>query len=67
MPVWQEVEDAFERLKAVRVILDEAFNVVIEGQNAGGVTGLEILVAEVENLTRAVLDSLRAGPHLAGA
>ncbi|MEO7056814.1 MAG: hypothetical protein ABI143_08420 [Caldimonas sp.] len=64
MPIWQEVEDACERLTAVRVMLDEAFRDVIESRNAGGLPGLEILVAEVERLTRSVMDALRVGGQL---
>ena len=60
MPDWQIVSDAYARLLQVRIVLDNAVTEAIREANAGALPVLELLVAEVEKLTRQLLDSFRS-------
>ena len=60
MPDWQIVSDAYARLLQVRTVLDNAVTEAIREANAGALPVLELLVAEVEKLTRQLLDSFRS-------
>lgn len=60
MPDWQIVSDAYARLLQVRTVLDNAVTEAIREANAGALPVLELLVAEVEKLTRHLLDSFRS-------
>ena len=62
MPDWQIVSDAYARLLQVRIVLDNAVTEAIREANAGALPVLELLVAEVEKLTRQLLDSFRSAP-----
>ena len=62
MPDWQIVSDAYARLLQVRTVLDKAVTEAIREANAGALPVLELLVAEVEKLTRQLLDSFRSTP-----
>jgi hypothetical protein len=60
MPDWQIVSDAYARLLQVRIVLDNAVTEAIREANAGALPVLELLAAEVEKLTRQLLDSFRS-------
>jgi hypothetical protein len=60
MPDWQIVSDAYARLLQVRTALDNAVAEAIREANAGALPVLELLVAEVEKLTRHLLDSFQS-------
>lgn len=62
MPDWQIVSDAYARLLQVRTVLDNAVTEAIREANAGALPVLELLAAEVEKLTRHLLDSFRSTP-----
>ena len=57
MPDWQIVSDAQARLCEVRTVFDSAVHEAIREANAGALPVLELLAAEVEHLTRSVLDA----------
>ena len=59
MPDWQIVSDAYARLLQVRIALDSAVTEAIREANAGALPVLELLAAEVEQLTRSLLDAFR--------
>lgn len=62
MPNWQIVDEAHVRLVKVREALDKGFAAIIEGRNAGALPVIEILAAEVQQLTLAVLAALGPSP-----
>lgn len=67
MPDWQIVSDAYARLVQVRTALDSALTEAIREANAGALPVLELLAAEVEQLTRGLLDAFRpADPAASG-
>ena len=59
MPNWQIVSDAYARLLHVRSAFDSAVMEALQEANAGALPVLELLAAEVEQLTRSLLDALR--------
>lgn len=65
MPDWQIVSDAYARLLQVRTVLDNAVTEAIREANAGALPVLELLAAEVEHLTRALLDAFLPGSAVA--
>lgn len=60
MPDWQIVSDAQARLLQVRTVFDSAVAEGIREANAGALPVLELLAAEVEQLTRSLLDAFRS-------
>lgn len=65
MPDWQIVSDAYARLLAVRSAFDDALAEAMQEANAGALPVLELLAAEVEHLTRNLLDVFRRAGSLA--
>ena len=57
MPDWQIVSDAHALLLHVRTVFDNAAHEAIREADAGALPVLELLAAEVEHLTRSVLDA----------
>ena len=65
MPDWKSIDEAYSRLLSVRAVCDKALAVAIEGRNGGALPALELLVDEVEQLTRAVLAAFGHSPAIA--